>query len=176
MDGWNTIVSSWDGLFSGAMLVSRRVVESLISLSPCNTSNPNESQWVLQNVSPVQFKIARNPRIVIRGHSKKNTFFWGGWIKQAAKCVVNFGLLFWVGVIILHDPCSYSTWYRYHLSMGLSNGAPPRIPTYFHRPWACGPPRCLDCFKRRLGCSPGLTYGWPSKNRDFYLPRNHQFL
>ena len=25
MDGWNTIVSSWDGLFSGAMLVLERV-------------------------------------------------------------------------------------------------------------------------------------------------------
>ena len=26
MDGWNTIVSFWDGLFSGAMLVSGRVI------------------------------------------------------------------------------------------------------------------------------------------------------
>ena len=25
MDGWNTIVSFWDGVFSGAMLVSGRV-------------------------------------------------------------------------------------------------------------------------------------------------------
>ena len=25
MDGWNTIVSFWDGLFAGATLVSRRV-------------------------------------------------------------------------------------------------------------------------------------------------------
>ena len=26
MDGWNTIVSFWDGLFSGAMVVSGRVL------------------------------------------------------------------------------------------------------------------------------------------------------
>ena len=36
MDGWNTIVSFWDGLFSEAMLVSRRVgnFPEYISITP----------------------------------------------------------------------------------------------------------------------------------------------
>ena len=31
MDGWNTMVSYWDGLFSGAMLVSGRVYPNFTS-------------------------------------------------------------------------------------------------------------------------------------------------
>ena len=66
MDGWNTIVSFWDDLFAGAMLVSER--EPILA----GPSTPPRNKGLIAGL------IKGNQTLISPDH--KAGYFWGGYI------------------------------------------------------------------------------------------------
>ena len=64
MDGWNTIVSFWDGLFSGAMLVSGRVSHCFAPYELTKGKWHGIELFGVAQVSPSENKEASNQFLV----------------------------------------------------------------------------------------------------------------